>query len=339
MSETTKHRKVLSKFLKATINYTHCHTAAQKLGATTFPFVAFIALQSRGGSRNTTSSSSSTPSPILTVLSRHQGPSHPTDTDLPSSELGPTSPRALVEHIANTLLPRALPLLERLRAQHEHHLEQRRIVEAQNTAYELAAQRDTERIQAKMAEERRQKEEIEMQELKLAQEERERQRRAEEKAARDNNRLHWYRYARKTLLAPETKVASPKDTIRLGVRFADGKRVIRQFTPSDDLTTLYVFVASHLIPKNLPESEDPSSPPAGYEPGVAGITDDYWSFKLATSYPRQEIPWQSHVPLSSVQALHGGAQLVVESIPGHALIPGTKQESNGDSDYDTEEEE
>ena len=307
--------------------------ASNKLGATTYPFVAFIALQPKGGQRNSSTSTSG----VLTVLSRHQGPAHP---NLPPSELGPTSPRALVDHIANTLLIRHQPFLDRLRALQEERLEQTRVIEAQNAAYELAAQRDTERIYAKMAEEKRQKEEFEMQERKKEAEERERQKIAEEKAQREHNRLQWYRYARRNLLTPEPKAMSPKDVIRVGVRLPDGKRVIRQFSPSDSVTSLYVFVASQLIPANLSTSDDPSSPPSGFAPGQAGVTEDYWSFKLATAYPRQEIAWHSQVPLSTVQALHGGAQLVVESIPGHALIPGSTQgHGDDDSDYDTEDEE
>ena len=72
-----------------------------------------------------------------------------------------------------------------------------------------------------------------------------------------------------TLLKPD---ATPgKDSVRIGVRFPDGRLQVRHFAPSDSVTSLYVFVASQLIPKELPSTEDPTSPPAGFasSPGDA----------------------------------------------------------------------
>ncbi|KAL5511305.1 UCP10 [Sanghuangporus vaninii] len=305
--------------------------AAQKLGATTYPFVAFVGVQPRRGSQLSEA-------PILTVLSRHQGPSTPNDADLPASELGPTSPRALCLHLTNSLLPRVTPFLARLRAATAEREAHRRLREEQDAAFARAAEEDRLRIARKQEEERRQREEIEMQELAHAREEAERRRVQEEREAREANRLLWYRYARRTLLKPD---ATPgKDSIRIGVRFPDGRLQVRHFASSDSVTSLYVFVASQLISKDLLSNEDPTSPPPGFASSESGISEEYWSFKLALAYPRREVPWSASTPLSTIDGLKGGAQLVLETIPGRALVPGSTQNQgdDGDSDYDTEEE-
>ena len=304
--------------------------AAQKLGATTYPFVAFVGLQPRRGAHLSEA-------PVLTVLSRHQGPSTPNDTDLPSSELGPTSAAALCLHLTNSLLPRVTPYLARLRATAAEREAHRRLREEQDAAFARAAEEDRLRIVRKQEEERRKKEEIEMQELAKAREEAERRRAQEEREAREANRLLWYRYARRTLL--ESDATPGKDSVRIGVRFPDGRLQVRHFASSDSVTSLYVFVASQLIPKDLPSTEDPTSPPAGFAASESGISEDYWSFKLALAYPRREVPWSASTSLSTIDGLRGGAQLVLETIPGRALVPGsTQNQGDGDSDYDTEEE-
>lgn len=300
--------------------------ASLKLGATTYPFVAFIGLQPRSGSRSSSISS------VLTVLSRHQGPAIPVDADTP----GPTSARALCAHLTDTLLPRVTPFLTRLRTQHLERLEQRRIREEQDAAFARAARADAERIAEKRCEEQRAREELEMQELQRAIEESKKQREKEEHEERQANKLLWYRYARRSLLPQET--APGKDALRIGVRMPDGRLHVRHFTRSETVTSLYVFVASHLIPKELPSSEDPEYPPAGFEPGEAGITNETWSFKLAWSYPRREVLWTKSTLLSELDGLRGGGQLVVESLPGQALIPGNMHQDEGNSDYDTEED-
>ena len=72
----------------------------------------------------------------------------------------------------------------------------------------------------------------------------------------------------------------------------------------------------------------------------AGISQESWSFKLSSSYPRRELPWTPGKALAEVESMRGGGQVVVEAIPGHSLIPGNGQpHDDGSSDeYDTEEE-
>lgn len=225
----------------------------------------------------------------------------------------------------------------RLRAAHAERLAQRRLREEQDIAFARSAEEDRVRIESKRAEERRVQEEIEMQELKRSFEEAEQRKAQEEREEGERNRLTWYRYARRALLPPEA--APGKGSIRVGVRFPDGRLQVHHFAPSDLVTSLYVFVAAQLIPKDLSPAEDPESPPAGLAPGEEGISGDYWTFKLALTYPRREVHWAASTPLSTVDGLRGGAQLVLETIPSHSLVPGsTHNEGDGDSDYDTEEE-
>ena len=106
--------------------------------------------------------------------------------------------------------------------------------------------------------------------------EEERKKAIEEREKREQARLLWYRYARRNLLSPENKPG--KGSLRIGVRLPNGLK-IRHFSESDSVTSLYVFVASQLIPKEYPVSEDPESPPSGFAPGETGINADNWSFK------------------------------------------------------------
>src|ERR1700733_1917304 len=111
------------------------YLASHKLGATTYPFVAFVALhpvpQHVGGPSATRSGSG----PRLTVLSRHEGN--------PSSK---TSAATLTTHITTSLLPRVTPLLTRLRTERWEREQERRLREEQDRAFAEAAARDKERV-------------------------------------------------------------------------------------------------------------------------------------------------------------------------------------------------
>lgn len=295
--------------------------AAQKLSATTYPFVAFVALQPRTGPRSTSNSSQ----PILTVLSRHQGPAIPNGPTVASSALGLTSVRALCDHLNNSLLPRVTPYLGRLKATQRERDFERRLREEQDAAFALTAQRDRERIQAKMAAEKEARLAAERAEREKQEAEEAERKEIEEQQNKEALRMDWYRYARRCLLSPEP--APGPGAVRVGIRMPDGRRLIRLFKPSDSLTALYTFVAIQEIPAAIPADGDPARPPTGYLAGETGIKVEGWRFKLVSTFPRSEILWQAGKALQDVDTLRGGAQLVVEAI-GPA---------NGD-DYDTEEE-
>ncbi|KAI0290852.1 hypothetical protein B0F90DRAFT_1929113 [Multifurca ochricompacta] len=106
-------------------------SAAQKLQATTFPFVAFIALQP-------------------------PGPAAPTSA--------PTSARSLVDHIVHQLLPRVMPFLRSLRLAATERAHERALREEQDAAFRESARRDREK-EALRAEEARRTAELEKVEM------------------------------------------------------------------------------------------------------------------------------------------------------------------------------
>lgn len=125
-----------STFIR-TLYENEVYVAAEKLQATTYPFVTFIALQPRRrpGSAASSFASSRSTSPSLTVLSRHQGKGVSATT--------PTSAPTLVAHLEQRLLPRVQPLLGRIAAaaqcerEHERHLR-----DEQDRAFQDTARRD-----------------------------------------------------------------------------------------------------------------------------------------------------------------------------------------------------
>ncbi|EKM53069.1 uncharacterized protein PHACADRAFT_259225 [Phanerochaete carnosa HHB-10118-sp] len=331
-------------------------SAAQKLQATTYPFVAFIALQARRGS-----GSGSSQSPVLTILSRHQGSSIPAAT-------APTSARTLVTHLQEHLLPRVIPYLTRVRAQtldkeaaraaEAREREHDRALRAeQDRAFEESARRDRERIEKKRAE-RRQAEEDARQQAEAAQRAEEQARRdEEERAAWAATRMAWRRYGRRALLPREPRPGETGrgKTVRVGVRMPDGRRAVRFFGEMDSLTAVYAFVDTLLIP-DAPEYApvgDPATPPDGEELGEQGLlramekvgkkNGEWFGFRLAMAYPRKEIHWEAGKRVGEVEGLSGG-QLLVELYDDlkRRVSSDSRRSSNGnengnDSDeYETE---
>lgn len=299
---------------------------------TTYPFVAFLALQPRRGSSALAGRPSSS-SPILTILSRHQGRSVPVSA--------PTSAETLTHHLSRQVLPRVSPFLDRIHLVARERERDRILREEQDRAFRDSAQRDRERIEAKMAEEliaTQEKERLKEAE-RLAEEARLKQ--VEENARLNVIRMDWRRYARRTLVQPEP--VGSEAAIRIALRLpGGGGRSIRQFSPEDSLTALYAYVDSQFIPPGFDVSDDPQIPPHGFVASDAGIeqqvrslgADNWWGFKLALAYPRRELAWQANINLGSVDGLQGGAQIVVERVGRQVNSPrGPSPTHDG---YDTE---
>lgn len=129
------------------------NVAAEKLEVTTYPFVAFLAVQPRRGRQ------------VLTVLSRHQGRTM-------------TSADKLVRHLERDVLPRVQPFLETLERE-ERGLERDRALRAeQDRAYEESRRRDRERWE----DEQREKERLEREE---------REKKEKEKRRKEIERMVW----------------------------------------------------------------------------------------------------------------------------------------------------
>ncbi|KAK7689553.1 hypothetical protein QCA50_007345 [Cerrena zonata] len=334
-------------------------SASQKLQATTYPFVAFVALQPRrGGASRTTA-----PQATLTVLSRHQGPSIP-------SASAPTSAQTLVAHLNDQLLPRVEPFLTRLRSQaverenlkalENAQRERERALRAkQDRAYEESQRKDKERIQARIAQDRQAAADAKRKEAESKAEQEESERLAHEKSLWDAKRMSWRRWGRRSFLPREPRpgMAEPArgKTIRVGARMPDGKRGVRFFGENDSLTAVFAFVDALTIPegKEFSTDLDPISPPDGAPLGEDGLTaamydagkvgEDWWGFKLVLSYPRREITWESGKRIADVEGLKAGGQVIVETVDPFARTKAKGKgkdvgETNGEDDgYVTEE--
>jgi FAS-associated factor 2 len=272
---------------------------------TTYPFVAFLALQPRRSPGGSSSRSSGSQPPSLTILSRHQGPCTPSN-----SSSAPTSAESLTHHLTHQLLPRVRPFLERIHATQRERDRDRQLREEQDRAFRDAARRDKERIEEKMAEERREQERNRM----IAEEKQRKVNEAEEQRKEGEVRMEWRRWARRVGMGVQGKV-------RIAVRLPNGGRVVKMMEETATLTALYLLVDTQLIPAELTAQDDPSSPP-GYEGdgveeaiekqiGLKG--EEWWGFRIFLAYPRIEIPWKKGRRIGEVECLRGGGgQVVVE---------------------------
>jgi FAS-associated factor 2 len=220
-----------------------------------------------------------------------------------------------------------------------------------------------------MAEAQRAAEAQRLLELERARELERQQAEAERLRREEELRMDWRRWTRRHFAnTTSTSDAAGKGAgLRFAIRLPNGERVVHQFSlRDDDLTNLYAFVDSKLIPSDYPASEDPLYPPSSSSPSSSSAKDtlqshilnypsnptttSYWGFLIATSFPRIEVPWKEGTPLSSVEHLKGGGQLVVELIssrtnsPRPSVSSTTSSSANGsgsgeDSDdgYETED--
>ncbi|KAF9219305.1 hypothetical protein BS17DRAFT_741022 [Gyrodon lividus] len=281
--------------------------AAQKLQATTYPFIAFLALQPR---RNHSTSSSSSSSPVLTVLSRHHGRSVP--------ESGPTSAQTLTHHLEHQLLPRVTPFLTRYKSQLQEHERDRLLREQQDKAFQDSARRDRERIQARIRAEQQEAERVCMEQVARRREEQTLQAERERQQSLQALRLQWRRWMRRCIIPPEARGGN---AIRLALKLSGSARVVRTFLPSSKLTELYAFADAQTIPLTMQPEGDPEHTPEGakgdwrnlenYIQSQAQGPESWWGFKLALAYPRREIKWTANTSLVDA-GLKSGEQLVME---------------------------
>ncbi|KAM5543848.1 hypothetical protein V8D89_002465 [Ganoderma adspersum] len=312
-------------------------SASQKLQATTYPFVAFIALQPRRAP-----GTSSAPAPTMTILSRHQGSSIP-------STSAPTAAQTLVAHLNDNLLPRVTPFLNTLRAEAAERERERALRAEQDLAFEAARRKDTDRILQKRAADAAAAEEKRLAveaEARAAEEER---KAAEARKLWDARRMQWRRWLRRGLVLREPRPGENGrgKTMRVGVRLPDGRRLVRFFGENDGLTALYAYVDSLLIPPEFVQDADPVSPPEGGKAGEEGVVLDmktssrssekWWGFKLVLAYPRREIPWEAEKKIGEIEVLKGGGQVVVEFVADEDAKSRTKSRSSLEQDGDDDE--
>ncbi|KAG8849328.1 hypothetical protein FRB96_000864 [Tulasnella sp. 330] len=272
------------------------YQTALKLSATTYPFVAFVSLHPRAGARGTGSGS-----PQMSVISRHSG----------SPSTG-TSAAALHAYITTTLVPRVTPLLNRLRAEIRMRQQERELRAEQDRAFAEAERMDRERM-AKRREE----------ELRIKREDEERQKKEEEQWMREQWREQWRQHVHANLTpepGPETR-----GRLRIGIRLPNGQRLVRFFKPDENIEALYTWADTGFLASPSAHGEPASLPPADYKPE--------FEFSLASSFPREEVPLIEGKILGDVNALKGGANLVVEMKAGYG-----SRSHNGTDEGSSDEE-
>ncbi|EIW76010.1 hypothetical protein CONPUDRAFT_147050 [Coniophora puteana RWD-64-598 SS2] len=315
--------------------------ASQKLQATTYPFVAFVGLQPRR-SHPHSSTNSSQSTPLLSVLSRHQGPASPASA--------PTSSETLMSHLETQLLPRVQPFLTRHQASIRQRERDRMIRAEQDRMYEDGLRRDRERVEQARAEKAAEADRAVREAEEIARQEEEAAIQESLRELRERTRMDWRRWMRAKLVPATTDSAvSPtrdKENVRIAIRLPSNARLVQSFPRSTSLTTLYALVDASMVPEDLLPTSDPSEAPAkgvadietfeqylstkGFLEGTPNIdgddsVDEWWGFRLALSYPRKEILWAPCQSLGEVDGLAGGAQVVVERI----IKGGTSTSSNG----------
>jgi FAS-associated factor 2 len=242
----------------------------------------------------------------MTVLSRHQG-------------AAATTPSALRDHINNNLLPRVKPGLLHMKAKQQERELERQLREEQDRRFEESARRDREKAEL-----------IRMEELNRRRKEEQEQQARRDKEKRESSisdaKAKWRQLRRPTHIPSN----HGQGNIRVGIRLPDGKRITSSFSPEDSILSLFCTIDTHLNP-SIP------SPPDSVSPEVDELmssyqlsSDEWWGFKIFSSYPRREITYSSSTNI--------GAEGVEGSISVEFVSLSTKS-SDGESDgYETEDE-
>ncbi|GAK64421.1 uncharacterized protein PAN0_005d2635 [Moesziomyces antarcticus] len=279
------------------------YSVARTLQASTYPFVAFIALQPPRQSRRAAAASLGS-SPRPAVLSRLEGS--------PSSA---TSAASIASHISDVLLPRTRVYMDRLRAERRRHEMERELRAEQDRAYQEASRRDAERIAQRREEERRK-----------AVEAQRRREEHEQKEELQRRQQVWRRWAFNSLVPREP--GATQEAVRFSVRLPSGKTLARRFSPLDPVEAVFAYVESASVASEASEGRAEVRKPEGYE--------HTYRFSLVTGYPRKRIEFGDAraSKLRDVEGLAQGASLIVE---GHVLgdaASATDDEEDDDDDDD-----
>lgn len=212
------------------VRHREAYQVATLLQASTYPFVAFIALQPRR------SRSRGTVVPHPGVLSRIEGSPH---TAL--------SAHSIQTHVEEVLLPRTASYLGQLRSERHRVQTERDLKAEQDRAYEDASRRDQERVLARRAEEEQRAEDARV-----------RHAWEQERTSQLAKAHAWRQWARHSLVPQEAPAGSP--SIRIAVHLPNGRNLQRRFAPTATLEQVYAFVDT----AGVEDTVAPASPPQGY---------------------------------------------------------------------------
>ncbi|WFC96158.1 UBX domain-containing protein 10 [Malassezia brasiliensis] len=205
------------------------HQVASLLRATTYPFVAFVALQPR----RSRSRGAVVAHPA--VLSRLEGSPHTT-----------LSAASICAHIHEVLLPRTAAYLGQLRGERDHRERERQLKAEQDRAYAEASARDQDRVLARRAEA-----------AQRAEAERARVAAAVAQAAQAAQQAQWRRWARTALVPAEPPAGA--EAVRLSVHLPSGRNLQRRFASDAPLEAVYAYVDTADS-----EGDAAPAPPDGY---------------------------------------------------------------------------
>ncbi|KAH8828171.1 hypothetical protein DL96DRAFT_1152698 [Flagelloscypha sp. PMI_526] len=227
------------------------YKASLKLSSTTYPFVAFVALQPRRHSARGSGSEGT-----LTILSRHQG------TDETSCE-------KLQNQIENVIIPRVMPHIYSVRREREeeatrqylavqNQAAERRLRAEQDAAYERAAANDRERIERK-------RREIEDAKWRAQQEAenmlREAERIRSEVAEKSGWRIWEEHHFGESSNVPAFNDAGGSKPVRVVLRMPTVEGRVWMLSPTTSITSLYARVDSLLLASTPTSDSTPLVPP------------------------------------------------------------------------------
>ncbi|KAI8066605.1 thioredoxin-like protein [Gongronella butleri] len=196
------------------VNHVEGYQVSCTLQASTYPFMAVIALQTVGSSQK------------MTVVDRIEGV---------------LTPEPLIQRL-DAMIQRHGSVLSRLRLERDQRELERQLRQDQDRAYRESLLADQEK--ERRAEEQRQKELQQQEKERLAEEER--QRKLEKRAQ--------YIQSLCTILANEPGADYKGKITKINFRLANGERVVRAFKEEDTVETLYQFVEAYPLLAQHPES-------------------------------------------------------------------------------------
>ncbi|WFD20149.1 UBX domain-containing protein 10 [Malassezia caprae] len=246
---------------------------AMLLEASTFPFMAFIALQPRR------SRSRGTMVPHPAVLSRIEGS--------PQSVL---SAAAICSHIQDVLLPRTQSYLGQLRREQHQRVMERELRAEQDRAYAESSRRDQERILQRRAEEQQRVSEAHSAAISEAQ------------RANQQRRVAEWRMWAQAHLVPREPVANRGTAIRVSIKLPDGRNLQRHFSPTNSLEQLYAYVDT--IDSQV--DEPPVCAPQDYQHSFPFALVQTYPRRVL---PNQE---SLDMPLENLEGFGPSANLIVE---------------------------
>lgn len=142
----------------------------------------------------------------------------------------------------------------------------------------------------------------------------------------------WRRAARQTHIASIGRSGS----VKVGIRFPDGRRVTGAFRPDDSVLSLYCLVDEHLHPTSPSSSELADATPVSLEDLMAshGLdADAWWGFKIFLSYPRKEISFGTSRTIGG-DGIEGSVSVELIS----ATSRGASEVGDYSDGYETEDE-